>query len=62
MLEGIAAPSYEREQYFFTARELAAAIEKFLQSDAHRPDTVDGRKVVEEIERKQGLARTTSPR
>ncbi len=55
MLEGIAGPAYEREQYFFTARELATAIEEFLRSDADRPDKVDGRQVVEEIERKQGL-------
>jgi energy-coupling factor transporter ATP-binding protein EcfA2 len=55
MLEGIAGPAYEREQYFFTAQQLATAIERFLQSDADGPDTVDGRKVVEEIERKQGL-------
>ena len=55
MLEGIAGPAYEREQYFFTAQELATAIEGFLRSDANGPDKVDGRKVVEEIERKQGL-------
>ena len=55
MLEAIAGPAYEREQYFFTAQELATAIEKFLQSDVYRPDTVDGRQVVEEIEGKQGL-------
>jgi hypothetical protein len=55
MLERIAGPAYEREQYFFTAQELATAVEAFLQSDAGGPDKVDGRKVVEEIERKQGL-------
>lgn len=55
MLEEIAGPAYEREQYFFTAQELATAIEGFLQSDAGGPDKVDGRMVLEEIERKQGL-------
>jgi hypothetical protein len=55
MLEEIAGPAYEREQYFFTVQQSATAIERFLQSDASGPDTVDGRKVVEEIERKQGL-------
>jgi len=55
MLEGIAGPAYESEQYFFTGQELATAIERFLQSDAGRRDTIDGRKVVEEIEGKQGL-------
>src|SRR5262249_16945170 len=46
---------YEREQYFFTAQELATVVEAFLQSDAGGPDKVDGRKVLEEIEGKQGL-------
>ena len=55
MLEAIAGPAYERDQYFFTAQELATAIEAFLQSDRDRPDKIDGRQVVEEIERKQGL-------
>jgi hypothetical protein len=55
MLEAIAGPAYERAQYFFTAGELATAIEKFLGSAADRPDQVDGRQVVEEIERRQGL-------
>ena len=50
MLDGL-----RRNQYFFTAKELATAIEGFLRSDANRPDDIDGRKVVEEIERKQGL-------
>src|SRR5262249_47245697 len=31
------------------------AIETYLQSDAEEPDKVDGRSVVEEIERRQGL-------
>jgi hypothetical protein len=55
MLEEIAGTAYERERYFFTAQELSTAIEKFLGSGADGPDNVDGRKVVEEIERKQGL-------
>jgi hypothetical protein len=55
MLEGIAGPAYERQQYFFTARELATAIETFLRGDVARPDLVDGQRVLEEIERKQGL-------
>ena len=55
MLEGIAGPAYERKQYFFTAKELAAAVEAFLRSDADRPDDINGRQVVEEIEGKQGL-------
>ena len=50
ILEAIAGPAYQRQQYFFTARELATAIEGFLQSDAGGPDKVDGRRVVEEIE------------
>src|SRR5262249_8123400 len=50
-----AGPAYEREQYFFTAQELATAIETYLQSDAEQPDKVDGHSVVEEIERRQGL-------
>jgi hypothetical protein len=55
MLETIAAPAYEREQYFFTAGELATSVEAFLGSDVDGPDKVDGRKVVEEIELKQGI-------
>src|SRR5262249_20438465 len=48
-------PTYEREQYFFTAQKLATAIEKFLKSDSGRPDPVDGHQVMKEIELKQGL-------
>src|SRR5262249_32943231 len=55
MLEAIAGPAYEHEQFFFTAQELATAVVAFLQSEAGGPDKVDGRLVVEEIERKQGL-------
>src|SRR5262245_5652453 len=55
MLEEIAGPAYERQQYFFTVQELVSAIEGFLHSDAGGRDKVDGRQVVEEIERKQGL-------
>lgn len=55
MLEEIAGSAYEGEQYFFTAQELATAIEGFLQSDAGGPNRVDGHMVLEEIERKQGL-------
>ena len=61
MLEGIAGTAYERNQYFFTAKELATAIEGFLRSDANRPDDIDGRKVVEEIEQ-AGSARAAGPR
>src|SRR5262249_37360200 len=55
MLKAIAGPAYERQQYFFTAQELATAIEGFLKSDADRPEKIDGRKVGEEIEQKQGV-------
>jgi predicted NACHT family NTPase len=55
MLEAIAGPAYERDQYFFTTQELAAAIELFLQGDRDHPGEIDGSHVLEEIERKQGL-------
>ena len=55
MLEQIAGPAYENDHYFFTGREIASAIEGFIKDGAGGPEEVDGRKILEEIETRQGL-------
>ena len=55
LLEGIAGPAYEKGRFFFSDQELSQSIEAFLQTRLGAPELVDGKKVLKEIETKQGI-------
>lgn len=55
MLEFIAGPAFERERYFFKKSELAKIIEHYINSDTKNTHEVDGVKIIDEIEKRQGL-------